>query len=105
MICTESEAKTKWCPQARIYARYAAFNRMTEEDGNVEQAKCIGSACMMWVWVADDMPNRMEVARDDIPQMVCVGFRREDPTEDELVYVWMVRDADCGTCGLIRSGS
>jgi hypothetical protein len=50
MICTEQEAKTKWCPHGRIYARYAAFNRLTEEDGNWQEAKCIGSACMSWVW-------------------------------------------------------
>jgi len=38
MICTEEEAKTKWCPQVRL------------TDGDVGGC-CIGSNCMLWVWM------------------------------------------------------
>jgi hypothetical protein len=37
MICTESEAHTKWCPKC---------NRGDWGEGN----RCIASGCMWWVW-------------------------------------------------------
>ena len=48
MICTEQEAKTKWCPQARVDS--TASNRTGLADAR-NAPMCIGSACMMWVWV------------------------------------------------------
>lgn len=56
----EDEAKTKWCPFARVVAvtdelPYMAGNRVknhlqwpVETTLNPETARCIGSACMAW---------------------------------------------------------
>jgi hypothetical protein len=51
---TEEEAKTKWCPYARVEswssegtATGANFNR-TIIDSNPPEARCIGSTCMAW---------------------------------------------------------
>lgn len=69
MICTEAEAKTKWCPFYRVVISggvdtYDTDNRPLEykrvEDkpeapwqptGNIlPQGACIGSRCMTWQW-------------------------------------------------------
>lgn len=43
---TEDEAKTKWCPHARVWnGEGTAYNR----DFNHGES-CFGSACMMWRW-------------------------------------------------------
>ena len=59
-MLTEDEAKTKWCPFARVIADgtgnfYASGNRVknhanwpVETKLNPETARCIGSACMAW---------------------------------------------------------
>lgn len=59
---TEEEAKTKWCPFARVTAddRHvgdnSAWNRIQVDDGDAaphltEQTRCIGSACMAFRYV------------------------------------------------------
>lgn len=118
MICTESEAKTKWCPQARIYARYAAFNRMTEDDGNVEEAKCIGFACMMWEWVDYEMesttvyigynhrPN--QAGRERAEQHLRDGWEEYESSAHGRDYRSFKRPSGAnrrGTCGLIHRGA
>ncbi len=53
---TEDEAKTKWCPFARVAgqmggeAQGTSFNRWTTgaAGGASDPAACIGSACMAW---------------------------------------------------------
>lgn len=63
-MLTEDEAKTKWCPMARVCATEAdsvsasahvGYNRIyiahteVEPTGlNPQIARCIGSACMAW---------------------------------------------------------
>lgn len=63
---TEDEAKTKWCPFARVgtssHPGYPAINRDVEGGVRTEEAsRCEGSACMAWRWrrYADDerIPN------------------------------------------------
>lgn len=50
---TEQEAKTKWCPFARLGSTttgLGGFNRFIEPVGAGSEDKvcCIGSACMAW---------------------------------------------------------
>lgn len=68
---TEEEAKTKWCPFARVDSDGAAgSNRYpeVEEDGTPSPPDsvvagltntCIGSACMAWRWERE--PNQPEL--------------------------------------------
>ena len=57
MTLTEEEAKTKWCPFARIGGSAgmdgASYNRIEHHGGDISHtaANCIGSACMAWRWV------------------------------------------------------
>lgn len=56
MLMTEDEARTKWCPMARIatniYPHASAINR--GHDSGVPQippgCQCIASKCAMWQW-------------------------------------------------------
>jgi hypothetical protein len=58
---TEEEARTKWCPYARVIMDWSEkhpvagpFNRdrliadSGNEEDHISQALCIGSACMAW---------------------------------------------------------
>jgi hypothetical protein len=50
---TEEEAKTKWCPFARVSMAWqssigSANRGLTEDEKPL--ANCIGSACMAWRW-------------------------------------------------------
>ena len=58
MILTEKEAKTRWCPEARMLPNapgYGAGNRFAEDPHPIFMAetRCIGSACMAWRWLAE----------------------------------------------------
>lgn len=58
---TEDEAKTKWCPQARVgFADMGGTNSRT--DGNVN---CIVSACMAWRLTNLRDPMTQEINRND----------------------------------------
>jgi hypothetical protein len=55
MTLTEDEAKTKWCPFARVALRNkegavsTAFNRQENSKNEASAVGlCIGSACMAW---------------------------------------------------------
>lgn len=64
MMLTEAEAKTKWCPMARIISgsvdqgvsdydtRQPTLNVIVDpENGNRNYiGRCAGSVCMMWRW-------------------------------------------------------
>lgn len=46
---TEDEAKTKWCPMARVDS--TAANRGDQYGFQIDRDPCcIGSACMAWRW-------------------------------------------------------
>lgn len=59
----EDEAKTKWCPFARVCVlgpdddSMIGFNRIQRNDEDVNEfqtngpMRCIGSACMAWRWL------------------------------------------------------
>lgn len=55
MAMTEAEAKTKWCPNARIAVHAgsggATCNRHPQ-DSVAEDTLCRASACMFWRWDA-----------------------------------------------------
>ena len=56
MIFTEEEAKTKWCPMARVTdctddnrKSWPTFNRIGGMPDPINDAHCIASECMLWV--------------------------------------------------------
>lgn len=63
---TEDEAKTKWCPFARVEGPYAygnpAINR-TAKNQPAKNTRCIGSACMAWRKLSDE-PGEIVERRD-----------------------------------------
>ena len=62
---TEQEAKTKWCPMVRAAKNVQPVQLMGQANmdpasaRNPEQARCIGSGCMMWRW--DGWPEGAKV--------------------------------------------
>ena len=58
---TEDEAKTKWCPEARLAAPVDSIATGTSGNRYGQEFKdwsmCIGSACMAWRWVKDTYKN------------------------------------------------
>jgi hypothetical protein len=93
MIVTETEAKEKWCPFARvgIHAANRSYDDVDEElpsawfrptepsnEGNPNEAHCIGSRCMMWRWVPSDpkeLPHRYSFNEAGKPERI-----ENDPT-------------------------
>ncbi len=51
---TEQDALNKWCPYTRKYHNNGSFNR-TEDSVKPGGTHCIGSRCMMWRWVKDEL--------------------------------------------------
>lgn len=47
-MMTEAEAKTKWCPMARVVAAGHSSGNTFTDGKSVDYVKCIGSACMAW---------------------------------------------------------
>lgn len=77
---TEDEAKTKWCPHARVVcyddeappeyippANRAAISEAGHRriNNNPETSRCIASACMAWRWTFS--PRQAEHAAKDAP--------------------------------------
>jgi len=47
---TEGEAKTKWCPHARVH--YGSIDGVNRGTPAIDSgSRCIGSACMAWQWI------------------------------------------------------
>jgi hypothetical protein len=54
MIVTAEEAKTKWCPFARVRPAMTdagAVNRLDRGDDPSAWPHCIADSCMAWRWV------------------------------------------------------
>jgi hypothetical protein len=56
---TEDDAKTKWCPMARVAYpdgpdSYPSINRLVDV-ANPGPCRCIGSDCMMWTGDSDQV--------------------------------------------------
>ncbi len=86
MICTEEEAKTKWCPQVCLGSEYTGLGSLNRDcTGKVIPALCIGSACMMWVWID--------------------GATKSEYTDEFVVVETPIPPSERrGTCGLIQRG-
>jgi len=55
---TEEEAKTKWCPYARLGSSTSGlggFNRFISpaREADFDGTRCVGSACMAFRWSPD----------------------------------------------------
>jgi hypothetical protein len=72
---TEDEAKTKWCPMSRLAGAesdntvshsQAVFNRLQMPNASISLPSgvlCIGSACMMWLWLS---PRTNDASVEDL---------------------------------------
>lgn len=58
---TENDAGTKWCPQTRIHVKeevhqglrqVVAVNRLPKSKDPFAGARCVGSLCAHWQWLA-----------------------------------------------------
>jgi len=72
---TEEEAKTKWCPFARVLdwgaaaEGFAAPNRWHDGMHTGKIANCIGSACMAW-----RLEYRVQTIGDKTTSVLIGGF-------------------------------
>jgi len=82
----EEEAKTKWCPFARLGSSTSGLGGMNrfirpQRSEDEQEVRCIGSACMAWRW----HPKGTD------PDMIAVRQYPDVPEPDE---------PDGGYCGL-----
>lgn len=122
MIVTETEAKERWCPHARVplYAACAtgeespaAANRAAPGSsesvraGAAEQCRCLGSGCMAWRWIAPPVP-RMQTRHYSQAELVALreartpgGYVEVRQTDLPRVAEALRHEADgLGYCGL-----
>lgn len=94
---TEAEAKTKWCPEARIIAfntrlgdhSSVAGNGTSEKENVISRSTlCIASKCMHWRWAQKRNP-------DWTPGMTASS--PFDPFRDKPMHI---EDRTQGFCGL-----
>lgn len=88
---SEDEAKTKWCPFARVASDSGvSFNRWTDGQavGQASPALCIATACMAWRTRHEWLDNAQEE-----PAWVTYAPYAFEPGSDQ--------ERDCGYCGLI----
>lgn len=97
---TEAEAKTKWCPHARVVAAsktqaFGAANRAAimrderrpddiEINYSPEHSRCIASACMAWRWnpTADQVKAVREAFETHIQDAVRLARAEQRPAVD-----------------------
>lgn len=68
---TEDQARTKWCPMARVGSDTSgrgSLNRDWAKGPNTHSTQCAGSACMMWRWHSIEHPREFphENARTEL---------------------------------------
>lgn len=88
MMLTESEAKQRWCPFARVTNPWnrPGFNRYEDAGGHqssTTEAACIGSACMAWRW-AESIGGEIvwtEVVNNGTVYAKPTGLKHEAPTQ------------------------
>jgi hypothetical protein len=84
---TEDEAKTKWCPHARIEGDGRNMEIMNGHTGPA--VFCIGSACTAWRW---------ERATSDAPS--CVRYPGDEGSAADAHGFWYRNGKPTGFCGL-----
>lgn len=129
MSCTEAEAKTRWCPFARVLATqklpngdtlhiagHASFNRLamignapTFEMSVPQTTTCIASTCMAWQWVTpeyqclDSMPDEPKEWYLPVNGWNKVGNGERCPScmrKPKLDHHWRKNEPRSGLCGL-----
>lgn len=83
---TESEAKTKWCPVARLSDGSAPFNRYLEGIAP-SSTSCLGSKCACWIW---DKESDIRIMRG-VPEYM-MQEEIEKQKKDKSVFLYEVPD-------------
>ena len=96
---TEDEAKTKWCPFARV--AYDGFNgnRFCAEEHNrialnPASSRCIGSNCMAWRWKIELLKITPKTGHSYITNKENVNF-----VETGAVIEKIEKEGYCGLAG------
>lgn len=72
MIVTEEEARTKWCPHARVQVHQSAVNREMDYRDDLQPrcrvvpargCLCVASNCMAWKWMRYHSPEELEARK------------------------------------------
>jgi hypothetical protein len=87
MICTEKEAKEKWCPMVRstrctitpVLGERTVSGPVANREGSRLVGKCCASKCMMWVEVEKDKGRCGLIAAPTLIHAVPVSEMQELP--------------------------
>jgi hypothetical protein len=61
MALTETQAKTKWCPQAMVSTGEGSCNRFPGSSSDIPSGtRCMGSSCALWEWNFIDPLEKVE---------------------------------------------
>lgn len=114
---TEDEAKTKWCPFARVLTadardHYPAANRAAMVEGgqftmntNPVHSRCIGSDCMAWRW-SEPPVRKWRVTKADGSTEEDWGWDPMTHPEKDRCGVVASEETTAnrkGYCGLVRA--
>jgi hypothetical protein len=70
MICTEEEARKKWCPMAHTRMMVILEPGMVDDPDAravAERSNCVATDCMMWVWADHEHDTLRVFDGDDLP--------------------------------------
>ena len=87
-MITETEAKTKWCPNT--FGAMAAQNEYGAPIRDAGPYLCVASACMAWRWKYKK--------GDLIPTLTKIGWTAQNGETSEVTY--RVAEEEEGYCGL-----
>ncbi len=103
---TEDDAKTKWCPHARILGQGRDLDGCavagTVNRGQGFEARCIASACMAWRWQLERLgENKIQAIKRYREENAGVDLKgAKDWVEAHPEYVRQPIAARQGFCGL-----
>jgi hypothetical protein len=110
---TEEDAKTKWCPFARVVQvgdrDGGAFNRVGLRDGQeTPRGMCLGPGCMAWRWGQDEFlyqstgNNRMDPTSTEPTPVPPDGEGWEIYRKERVTTLWRRKNpvTRTGYCGL-----